>query len=284
MAFPVDDLYTVDSGAGIYTGNIPLPVVAHVFIESGQSNCQGLAPRAGAPAGSDPGPIAGCKTWRRNQDGDMYSGAGAWQDLDYEWNQYQGRNQFGSILKFGLSMSAVLNDANNDLYFIKADGNGKPIAGWLNGGNEAVAMYAGHITPALADLASNSAYDEIRIHGFFWDQGESDSGLLSLANAYSADLTTFISDVRAAVGISNLPFFIRRLDSAVLTPGFTHVDKVIAAQVAAAASDPDVYTLDGPYTYLPDNLHIDAAGQNLIGDDRHAASIAATTSGFLYNV
>lgn len=280
MAFPVDDLYTADSGAGIYTGSFLAPKVAHVFMESGQSNCNGRGLRVDAPSGSDPGPIGTIKTWRRSQDGDMYSGAGAWHDLDYEWNNYEGRDTFGSVLQFGLEISASLGSASNDIYIIKADTSGKPIPGWLSGGAEYTAMYSGHITPALAALVADTSYEEIRIHGFFWDQGESDTSLLGLADAYEANLTQLILDVRTAVAIADLPFIIRKLDTDVLTT--TYRDTVIAAQVAVGAADSDVHLLDGPYTYLGDNLHLDGPGQNAVGTDRHTL-ITSITNGTIYS-
>ncbi len=280
MAFPVDDLYTVGSGTDIYAGNAIPPLVAHVFIESGQSNCQGRGLRADAPAGSDPGPIGNIRTWRRNQDGDMYSGTGAWQPLDYEYNNYGGLNTFGSVLQFGLEISASLGSASNDIYIIKADTSGRPIPGWLNGGAESVGMYAGHITPALASLVADPTYDEIRIHGFYWDQGESDTSIEGLANAYNANLTQLKSDVRSAVGIPDLPFILRKLDTNILTT--TYRDTVIAAQVAVVAADSNAYSLDASYTYLGDNLHLDGPGQNALGTDRHTL-IASITNGTIYN-
>ena len=267
--------------AGGGFGSVPNSIkTAHVFIESGQSNCQGVAPREDAPNGSDPGPIVGVKTWRRSKDGTMYSGTGAWYNLDYEYNQYEGRDQFGSVLKFGLNISATLHDANNDIYIIKADGNGRPILGWMSGGAEHTAMYDGHITPALASLVADPTIDQIKIHGFYWDQGESDCDSSSNANNYEGRLTALISELRSTVGIADLPIIIRQLDTNVLTA--TYRDTVIAAQQNVSALDADVHLLETSYTYLPDNLHLDGQGQNDVGDDRHAL-ITAITTGALYN-
>lgn len=277
MATPAGDSYSCESGGGIYGGRSP-GKTAHVFIESGQSNCQGVAPRGGAPSGSDPGPIAGVKTWRRSKDGDMYSGAGAWYDLDYEYNQYEGRNQFGSVLQFGLDISDSLHDANNDIYIIKADGNGKEISGWITSGNEYTAMYSGHIEPALADLVADETIDQIKIHGFFWDHGESDSLTQVLADAYEANLSQLITEVRAAT-VPNLPVMIRELG-----PPYPYPYKatVAAAQAAVVAADSNAYLLEGPFTYNGDDIHLDAASQNIIGSMRHTTIIGAT-SGIIYN-
>lgn len=275
MASPVADSYSCESGASIRGGRSGK--TAHVFIESGQSNCQGVAPRAGAPAGSDPGPIAGVKTWRRNQDGTMYSGTGAWYPLDYEYNQYEGRNQFGSVLQFGLDISASLHDDYNDIYIIKADGNGKPIVGWLSG-SERTAMFDGHITPALASLVADETISTIKIHGFFWDQGESDCDTQAEADAYESRLNQLIADVRAAT-VPNLPVMIRQLGSHLW---YTYKSTVIAAQSAVVAADANAYLIEGPFTYLGDNLHLDAAAQNSIGTARHTL-ITSVTNGIVYS-
>lgn len=275
MVTPVNVSYSAASGENVYGGRDSL-YTAHVFIGSGQSNNQGRGARVDAPNGSDPGPIAGVKTWRRSQDGTMYSGTGAWYDLDYEYNQYENRNEFGSILKFGLNVSASLVDDNNGVYMIKADGNGKPISGWLNNGAEAVAMYDGHIAPALASLVNDPAIDIIKIHSFFWDQGESDALGAVSGNAYEANQNQLFADIRAFVGIPTLPMIVRVLDS---STGYTYVEKVRTAKFNAAASDANVHNIEGPYFYDIDIVHINGPSQNTVGDQR----AAIPTTGTVYN-
>ena len=261
----------------MYAGLPPINI-AHVFIESGQSNCQGRGARVDAPSGSDPGPIAGVKTWRRNQTGTMYSGTGAWYDLDYEYNQYETRDEFGSVLQFGLDVSDRLYNAVNSIYIIKADGNGKPIAGWLSGGNENVAMYDGHLTPALADLEANPSVDVVKIHGFFFDQGEGDSSSSVLANAYQADLETVITDIRAATHAS-LPIILRRMHTD--TP-YTYGNTVRAAQQAVADAGTGIHLINGPYTYMDAQVHIDGDSQNTVGSERDNI-LKAVTTGYVYS-
>lgn len=263
---------------GVYAG-LPRPTVAHVFIESGQSNCQGRGLVGDEPAGTNPGPITGVKTWRRNLTGTMYTGSGQWYDLSYSTNQYENRGEFGSVLQLGLLLSQNLYDSKNHIYIIKADGNGKPIAGWLNNGAEAVAMYDGHITPALADLAAT--YDEVRLHCMFWDQGESDCGSATSA-VYQSNLTQFVADVRAAT-VPNLPFIVRQLDSTI-AQNASYLATVIAAQQAVAAADSNVHVISGPYTYNADNLHLNGTSQNTIGTQRYNlfTSDSLINSGIIY--
>jgi len=272
--------YTSASGP-IYAGIFKK--TAHVFIESGQSNSQGRGLLADSPI-ADGSLVGSVKTWRRNiNGGDMYSGAGAWYGLEYDTNQYEARNEFGSVLKFAMNLRDNLEDADNGIYIIKADGNGKDIDGWLLGGddeNERTAMYAGHITPALASLVSlvnDGTYNEIRIHGFFWDQGEGDSSLQVKADAYQANLTTHIADVRAAVGIPTLPFRMRRMESSF----YTYTSTVQSAQEAVAAADARVSIINGPWTYT-DTIHIDGTSQNSVGDARYTL-LNSMTQGQVYN-
>ena len=256
--------YKAPSGQAIYGGR--KPVIANVFIESGQSNCQGVANVADTPIPVGQ-LVGGVKTWRRSLNGDMYSGTGQWLDLQYATNQYEGRGQFGSVLKFAMNLRDNLEDANNDIYIIKADGNGKPIAGWVSG-LEKTAMYGGHITPALTDLLANPAYDEVRIHGFFWDQGEGDSDTLAEANAYQANITTVISELRTALNIPNLPVILRRTEST--HANHVYVGVVAAAQEAFVDGDANAEIITGPFTYVGDLVHIDGASQNSVGDQRYA--------------
>ena len=154
-----------------------------------------------------------------------------------------------------------------------------PIDGWLNGGAESVAMYGGHIDPALATLVADPTIDEIRIHGFYFDQGEDDSNSSGTAISYETKLTTFISDIRTHVGITNLPIIIRQLDSTVST-GAIEALRTSQANVATALSNVELIT--GPYTYNPDNIHLDGTSQNMVGLQRYNTLISMT-NGEIYN-
>lgn len=277
MAAPVDDSYSVNVNETLYVGY--LPTIAHVFIESGQSNCQGRGLPADTPITI--GQVIGSiKTWRRSLSGDMYSGTGSWLNLEYASNQYEGRGEFGSVLEFGIKLRDNLEDANNHIFIIKADGNGKPISGWLNGGAEEIATYAGHITPALADLVADPLYDEIRVHSFFWDQGEGDSDTQVEADAYNVNLTSVISDLRTALSIPNLPIIIRRTESTHVN--HTYVSTVAQAQEDVANADSYVRLIKGPWAYIGDDVHLDGVSQNAVGDERYRLT-NLMTKGILYS-
>lgn len=66
------------------------------------------------------------------------------------------------------------------------------------------------VKPALDDITAQG--DTYEIAGFLWMQGESDASIPAMANAYEANLTHFIKDIRNDLGVSNLPFIIAKID------------------------------------------------------------------------
>lgn len=262
----------------VYAGRVI--TTGHVFLESGQSNNQGVADVSDTPipVGTS---IGNVKTWRRGTGpaSDMYAGAGQWLDLEYSTNQYEGRNQFGSILNFAIQLRDNLETANDLIYFIKADGNGKPISGWSPGENEYIGMVSGHITPALNSLSSSNAIDRVVLHDFFWDQGENDAGSDAGGPEYSTRLTALINNVRSLINAQGLRFVIRKLGDQ--WSGSDGV-QVRQAQEEAVSNLANVEILRGPYSYNVDNVHLDGSAQNTIGSERYTL-YAASPTGVEYN-
>lgn len=275
MATARASTYTALSGDNIYAGITPK--IAHVYMSSGQSNCQGLGALADSPIPQG-NLIGNVKTWRRNTNGSsMYTGVGAWYGLEYDTNQYEGRGQFGSILKCAMNLQANLESVNDDVYFIQADGNGKPIVGWLNGGNENTAMYTHHIAPALQSLKDMGVYDEIRINSFMWIQGESDSLNTDNATAYKSRLETLASDLRTFVGIPTLEFIVKRMEA---TPShYIEASTIVGAQEQFTTEDNNSQLITGPWVYS-DQVHLDGASLNNLGDDWYSATL--NTRGAIY--
>lgn len=261
--------YRAGSGENIYGGITPK--IAHVYIGSGQSNYRGRGALADSPIAQGVN-IGNVKTWRRESIG---SGDGQWLPLSYETNQYGGAGLFGSILKFAMQVSASIEDSNNDIYFISMDDSGVPIQGWVDGWQNSL-MYNGHFIPAMAALSGDDSYDEIRIQQFMWDQGESDSADIDIANAYKPKLEAVIADVREFFGTPKLPVFIRRTES-----NHTYSSVVGNAQTEIANADDNITILNGPWVYS-DGVHIDGTSQNTVADARYAASVAVHPRGFMY--
>jgi hypothetical protein len=129
------------------------------------------------------------------------------------------------------------------------------------GGVEMYALFESHLADLLTWLDPLETGRTITPAGVFWVQGEGDADSEAKATAYQANVEALIAALRTTLGVVDLPFTLIRLheDS---TAG-AHVGLVRAGQDAAAAADPDVYsidvddidlTADGGLHYLADNV------------------------------
>lgn len=247
---------------------------AHVWLGSGQSNYQGRGVIGESPI-ADNTPIGSIKTWRRNiNGGELYTGTGQWYDLEYDTNQYESRDEFGSILKLAMNVRDNIEDANNDCFLISPDANGEDIFGWTEGNGSATsddeftAVYNGHITPALADLVASGLYDNIYIHGFLWYQGEGDCNDQTKADLYDGRLQGIIDYLRTFLSIPHLPVVIVRVYRPTAT--WSGIPAAVAAVQQAqddiTARNANVRLIEGPFALTSDNLHINGVAQNGVGD------------------
>jgi hypothetical protein len=111
----------------------------------------------------------------------------------------------------------------------------------------------------------NTAFDTAkytpRWAGFIWLQGEFDGQVKSLADAYQANLTHLINDVRKDLKITDLPSIVIMID---VQNSWQYNAIIRAAEVAVTKSMKNVDTLDTKG--LPtDGAHYKAAGQVKIG-------------------
>lgn len=124
----------------------------------------------------------------------------------------------------------------------------------------ATTMYQDAIAYLKAARSSlNRQYD-----GLIWVQGESDAGTSSAANAYQANLATFIARVRADLGVPNLPFILTQMNAASAFGAFR--DTVRAAQAAFVASDPNSILVNIDDIFLESDPHYAMIGQADHGD------------------
>ena len=69
-----------------------------------------------------------------------------------------------------------------------------------------------HFVDAMANISTNfSAYDPddgYEIAGFGWHQGWNDRVTSAFADEYESNMANFIKDVRASLGVPDLPFVI----------------------------------------------------------------------------
>lgn len=133
------------------------------------------------------------------------------------------------------------------------------------------------VSQGLAALTTAYPAATLRLEGMLWMQGESDA-VNSYGATYQANLTNFITDVRATYG-AGLPFIIGRLSAGQTslydTPAeATQFNLVRDAQTAVAAAVPRVSLIDtDSFGMNGDFLHFNASGQQAIGNDFAAAAL-----------
>jgi hypothetical protein len=113
--------------------------------------------------------------------------------------------------------------------------------------------------------AFNSAFDTTKYTplwaGFVWLQGEFDGQVKTLADAYEANLTCLINDVRKDLKVADLPAIIPMID---VQGSWQYNSTIRAAEVSVTKKLKNVDTLDTK-GFPTDNVHYKAQGQVKIG-------------------
>ena len=104
----------------------------------------------------------------------------------------------------------------------------------------------------------------VRVGGFFWMQGESDSNTYAHATSYAANLRELIASVRADLRAPKLPFVIGQIDDVrkyypVVLP-YSHI--VRAEQMRVAKTDPHTFLVptDGLTHAAASRVHFSSEG------------------------
>ena len=267
-------------GGGGGGGGEPEPTI-HVYLVAGQSNADGRGNPADLPR--SPVDLQQPQTdiayyFRIQGNGHPLSG-----ELTTLRPGTSESGQFGPAISFGRALAdATAGDAATSIAIIKyANGGTNLHSQWKAGGDSSTAgdgpeytQFQNTVTEGLAALAAAHPEKTLRIKGIIWMQGESDTLDGTRANAYEANLTAFIDDVRQTIG-SDLPFVIGRLSSAQTALNATRLQTVRDAQTAVASADPlvGIVNTDG-FSLKSDDLHFDAQGQQELG-----SGFAAVLSG-----
>jgi Carbohydrate esterase, sialic acid-specific acetylesterase len=125
------------------------------------------------------------------------------------------------------------------------------------------------VNHSIAGLSARG-YD-VKVSGFFWLQGESDTRDLTWAQNYQTNLEDFIGRVRSDLNQPSLPFILGLIplasDQLTARGYFPYADIVRSAQFAVSQTLPNVVaieTLDLPRS--SDNLHLNSQGLIALGD------------------
>lgn len=118
----------------------------------------------------------------------------------------------------------------------------------------------GSMRDALFDVVRGTDVQEV-----WWIQGEEDANSEVRANAYEANLTAFLADVRATLGKPALPARIAIVNSGLPRP---YVTEIRAAQLAVCESDAfaEAFDMDA-YELGPDSTHYPSETNAQIGSD-----------------
>ncbi|HEX5790900.1 MAG TPA: sialate O-acetylesterase [Luteolibacter sp.] len=146
---------------------------------------------------------------------------------------------------------------DNDIYVFKHAPNGRNLHSDWNPKtpNGHYSRWLEWCRTGLAEL--NKEYPEVRVVGFYWDQGEADGGVR--AQEYEGHLKNFIATFRKDIGLPKLKFFVRK-------HLFRDMETLVAAQQAVDKDDPLVFLLDidqgspeknfAAWSYTPNDIHL----------------------------
>jgi len=178
--------------------------------------------------------------------------------------------EFGPELTFGRAIADAL--PGEDFALIKYARGGTSLSGdWAPGtGGDYINGFQKTVTDGLAALSTAGHATEIV--GMLWVQGERDV-VIGTHNAYEANLTAFIADIRNEYG-ADLPFLIGQLSTNQTSLNAARLAIVRQAQenVNNAVSNTALIDTDS-FSLLGDDLHFDAAGQIAFGQAFAAAAL-----------
>ena len=239
-----------------------------VFLLGGQSNMDGRASQSGLPAALQ-NPQADVLLYTRAGTPGIGGTLASLQPGSFRTDGFG--NFFGPEVTFGRSLADALPSV--DFALIKHAVGGTSLAeDWNPNTGSTYAAFKSTVADGLAALASAGHPTEIA--GMLWLQGERDAVVSdAFANAYEANLTEFIGDVRNEYG-ADLPFLIGQLSS-----NLTAVNSVRLATVRQAQENVDnalantALIVSESFSIKSDNLHYDAAGQIAFGEAFAAAAL-----------
>ena len=235
-----------------------------IFVLAGQSNMVGAGVTADVP-----------DRWRA-------APANLRLYVDGEVRPWLNKERFGPEVGFGIEVAAALPDTPVVLSKVARSG-ANLYYDWnpdgVSRGNEDV--YRGPVYPALLssmDTLSAGLRGQGEapvVAGVIWMQGERDSVIEVMADAYEANLHAFIRQVRLDLG-PDLPFLMGQVSPRIIELPelrYRHAfrETVRRAQVAVAGSMPHVALITTDDLPQSDNLHFTSAGLLELGR-RYAAA------------
>ena len=169
---------------------------------------------------------------------------------------------FGPELNFGHDAATYFN--GDKVAIIKYSQGGTTLnEDWRppSSGGTTGWLYNSFINDLITSLALLDTNYTIQVMGLCWMQGEYDALDNAKANNYQTNLTNFISDVRAALNLPQLPFAIGMIDNSV---GWMYNAAVRQAEINVAHSVNKVTVFD-THGLGTDGTHYNTQGQLELG-------------------
>lgn len=146
-----------------------------------------------------------------------------------------------------------------DVAIVKVAYGGTRIGWWQKGaGNGLFAMLKSRVDAAKGEL-QNLGFTDVKVDGFFWQQGESDATNSGRASAYQGQLQALIDDFRTDIGTSDTKVVL----GGILTNKFSFGSTINAAMQAVAAVESNTAwfsTDDLSIANTDDGIHFDYDG------------------------
>ncbi len=163
----------------------------------------------------------------------------------------------GPGLAFGKALADYMPDATIGL--VPCAVGGTPLKRWQRGGD----LYSNTVHRARLAMRDGT------LKGVLWHQGESDSGTATNANTYGERLAGMIRDLRADLGVPNLPFVAGQIGEFLYDrgPGHAAYPRVVN-EALAQLPEALPFTACAKSNGLKDKgdqLHFDAASQRDLG-------------------
>ncbi|MFI4911945.1 MAG: sialate O-acetylesterase [Sedimentisphaeraceae bacterium JB056] len=184
---------------------------------------------------------------------------GSWNVLSPDAGPYNG-TRFGPEISFAHEMAN--SNPNRKFAIIKyAVGATNLYEQWNAPNGELYIELQNQVDAAINNL---SGHYSPQIVGFMWMQGESDSHVLSTAQAYSQNLTNFITTLRSDFNLPDMPFYMGQISDCSYWTYYQTVNAGMVSVASAIANTGTFSTLDLT-RWSSDPAHYDSAGQLELG-------------------
>ena len=187
----------------------------------------------------------------------------------YEWPLMEMKARANSVGEFGPEIGIARSIPNIESHaadkhtvIVKCASGATDLANdWAEDAVSGYILYS-----RMKDFVEHTAQawaSSYEVVGCIWVQGEADAAIEAEANAYEANLNSFIAQLRTDFSNATMPFIISRLHASNVA---TYAATVRAAQDAVAAADSNVTVVTPTPSLSGDNVHYDENGYAELGE------------------